>query len=89
MESESTYKVQQSRVYGKGYSYNLNNKIDAQQLCNTLNTLEQTIQLHQNLDQQFDNITRQVIQLKLTINTLREEINHLGDTINEINSNNR
>ena len=73
-------------VKGNKHSFTINNKHDAEKLCNTLNTLEQTIQLHQNLDKQYDQITRQVIQLKLTINTLKEEINHLGDTINEINN---
>jgi len=80
------WKIQGSRVYGQGYSYNLNNKVDATKLYETLNHYEEISRLNKNIDKQFDNITRQVIQLKLTINTLREEINHLGDTINEINN---
>ena len=40
------YKVKVSRVYGNGYSYNLTNQHDAERLCQTLNELENTVQLH-------------------------------------------
>ena len=84
-----TYTVQNTLVKGNGYSYNLNRKIDAERLCHTLNQYEKTITLQQNLEEQFDNITKQIIQLKLSVNTLKDEINTLGDTRNDINSNNR
>ena len=81
MESESTYKIQGSRVYGNGLSINCTNKITAQQLQNTLNTYEKTHRLHTNLDTQFDNITKQLIQIKLSIGTLQEEVQRLEKEI--------
>ena len=41
--SESTYKCQQSRVYGNGKSFNCNNIVTAKELCNLLNTYEQNV----------------------------------------------
>ena len=81
MESESTYRVQGSRVYGNGYSYNLNNKVDATKLCETLNHYEEISRLNKNIDKQYDKITKQIIQLKLSIGTLTEEINTLQEEI--------
>ena len=76
------WKVQGSRVYKQGeHSYNLNNKHDATKLCETLNTCETTRTLNQNIEQQYDRITKQIIQLKLSIGTLTEEINTLHETI--------
>lgn len=86
MESESTYKVQNTLVKGKGYSYNLNSKIDAKRLCNTLNTYEKTLTLHQNLDKQFDQIQKQLIQLNMTLQILNDEIKTLTGDINDLNS---
>ena len=79
--SEQPYRVQGSRVYGQGYSYNLNNKVDAIKLCETLNHYEEISRLNRNIDKQYDKITKQIIQLKLSIGTLTEEINTLHETI--------
>ena len=80
--SESTkWNLQGSRVYGNGRSFNCTNKITAEQLYNTLNTYEQSITLTKNTEQQYDRITKQIIQLKLSIGTLTEEINTLHETI--------
>ena len=85
MESESTFRVQGSRVYGNGYSYNLNNKVDATKLCETLNHYEEISRLNKNIDKQFDKVTRELIQVKMTLNILNEEINQLASDINTLN----
>jgi len=49
-ESESKpYKVQGSRVYGCGWSYNLTNRTDAVHLCQTLNNYEIRLTENQNI----------------------------------------
>ena len=78
------WKIQGSRVYGNGQSYNCTNKITAEQLHNTLNTYEKTVQLNKNIEQQFDKLTRQVIQVQMTLKILDDEINNLASDINAI-----
>ena len=72
-----------ARVYskGEGKSYNCTNIATAKQLHETLTTYEKTYQLNRNIEEQYDRITKQIIQLKLTIGTLTEEINTLHETI--------
>lgn len=41
--SESTYKTQQSRVYGNGRSFNCTNIVTAKELCSLLNTYEANV----------------------------------------------
>ena len=89
MESETTYKVNNSRVYGAGWSYNLTNQKDAIKLCETLNHYETTVNLQSNIDKQFDKITKELIQVKMTLNILNEEVNQLSGDINDLNRNNR
>ena len=74
---------QGSRVYsnGEGQSYNCVNIATAKTLQNTLNTYEKTYQLNRNIEEQYDRITKQIIQLKLSIGTLTEEINQLHEVI--------
>ena len=79
--SESTYKCQGSRVFGQGYSYNLTNKIDAERLCSTLNNYEQNLQLEQNISKQYDKITKEIIQIQLTLGILNDDINKIKETI--------
>ena len=78
------WKIQGSRVYGNGQSYNCTNKITAEQLHNTLTTYEKTVQLNKNIEQQFDKLTRQVIQVQMTLKILDDEINNLASDINAI-----
>ena len=73
--------IKGSRVYGQNYSYNLNNKVDATKLYETLNHYEEISRLNKNIEQQYDKITKQIIQLKLSIGTLTEEINTLQEEI--------
>lgn len=85
----STWKIQGSRVYGNGNSYNCTNKVTAESLLNTLNTYEKTSILNKNIEKQFDKITKELIQVKMTLNILNDEINKLTSDINDLNRNNR
>ena len=78
------WKIQGSRVYGNGQSYNCTNRVTAEQLHNTLTTYEKTVQLNKNIEQQFDKLTRQVIQVQMTLKILDDEINNLTSDINAI-----
>ena len=89
MESESIYRVQGSRVYGNGYSYNLNNKVDATKLCETLNHYEEISRLNRNIDKQFDKITKELIQVKMGLSILTEDINKLAGDIHDLKTDNR
>ena len=73
--------IKQTTVKGHGYSYQLNNKKDAQKLCQTLNQYEKTTTLNHNIEQQYHKITKQLIQLKLTTQILNEEIHNLEEQI--------
>ena len=78
------WKIQGSRVYGNGQSYNCTNRVTAEQLHNTLTTYEKTTELNKNIEQQFDKLTRQVIQVQMTLKILDDEINNLTSDINAI-----
>ena len=67
-------------------SYNMTSKIDAENLYNTLNTYHKTHTLNKNIEEQYDNITKQIIQLKLSISILTEEVQTLEASINAINN---
>ena len=77
--NQPKWNINNSRVYGDGKSFNCTNKITAEQLYNTLNTYENTIQLNTNIEKQFDNITKQIIQVKLSIGLLQEDITRLKE----------
>ena len=72
-----------ARVYskGEGKSYNCTNIATAKTLHETLTNYEKTYNLNRNIEEQYDRITKQIIQLKLSIGTLTEEINTLHETI--------
>lgn len=83
------YQVQGSRVYGQGESYNVTNRVTAEQLANTLNQYEKTVRLNNNIDQQYDRIQKQLIQVNMTLNILNTEIKTLTSGINELNNKDR
>ena len=85
----SKWKIQGSRVYGNGQSYNCTNKITAEQLHNTLTTYEKTVQLNKNIEEQFDKITKQIIQVNMTLQILNEEVKTLTGELNGVKPNNR
>jgi len=89
MESETIYQVQGSRVYGNGYSYNLNNRVDATKLCETLNHYEEISRLNKNIDKQFDKVTRELIQVKMSLSILTDDINKLAGDIHDLKGDNR
>ena len=79
--SESTYTINGTRVKGEGWSYNLTNQKDAIKLCETLNHYQKTHQLNTQIEKQYDTITKQLIQIKLSIGTLTEEVQRLEKEI--------
>ena len=76
-----TYQTKGSRVYGNGSSYNCTNNVTAIELCNKLNTLTDTIELYENTTDQFDKITRQIIQIQMTLQILESEIQNLSEMV--------
>ena len=80
------WQIQGSRVYskGEGKSYNCTNKITANDLYNTLTTYETTHTLNKNIEQQYDRITKQIIQIQLSLGILTEEIQKLKTTMEAI-----
>ena len=85
----SKWKIQGSRVYGNGQSYNCTNKITAEQLHNTLTTYEKTTELNKNIEEQFDKITKQIIQVNTTLQILNDEVKRLTGELNGVKPNNR
>ena len=81
MSNGPTYKTDGSRVYGDGHSFNCTNIATAKELQGILNEYEAYKKLNNNIQQQYDNITRQIIQIKLSIGTLTEEIHTLEEQI--------
>ena len=83
--SESTNKwgITGSRVYsnGEGKSYNCTNKITAQDLYHTLTEYEKTVQLTESTDTKLDNITKQVIQIQMTLNILQHDLDKLKEAL--------
>lgn len=73
------YKIEGSRVYGQGQSYNCTNKITAEQLCQTLNQYYNT----QEVIQQYDKINKQLIQINLTLGILTEELHTLNKMVKQ------
>ena len=67
-------------------SYNMTSRIDAENLYNTLTTYHKTQTLNQNIEKQYDQITKQIIQLKLSIKILTEEVQTLEASINALNN---
>ena len=75
-----------TRVYsqGTGHSYNCINIATAKTLHQTLTTYETTHTLNKNIEQQYDKITKQIIQIQLSLGILTEEIQKLKTTMEAI-----
>ena len=67
-------------------SYNMTSRIYAENLYNTLTTYHKTQTLNKNIEKQYDQITKQIIQLKLSISILTEEVQTLEASINALNN---
>lgn len=83
-ESSKEWKIQGSRVYGKGHSYNCHNRVTAEQLYNTLTQYEKDYQTYKGINKQYDHITKQIIQLQLSVKILEHEINTLQEVVQSI-----
>ena len=81
--SEQPYKVQGSRVYGEGQSYNCINIVTAEQLCSTLNKYYSTKELINNTSTQYDKLNKQLIQINMTLKVLEDEINTLSELVKQ------
>lgn len=79
------WQIQGSRVYsnGEGKSYNCHNRITATELYNTLTTYEQVKQQVHETEQRFDQITKQLIQIQMSIRILDQEITNLKQLVTE------
>ena len=75
------YKIQGSRVYGKGASYNCTNIVTAKDLCNTLNGYEHNINLEKNITQQYGKLNKQIIALQMDLSNIQDTVNQLKETI--------
>ena len=82
--NQPKWNIQGSRVYGDGQSFNCTNRITAEQLHNTLCNYEKDFKLTQNTTEQFDKITKQVIQIQLTLGILDEDIKKLKGVIENV-----
>ena len=77
------WRIQGSRVYGDGKSYNCHNKVTAQDLHHTLTQYEQVKQSIRETEQKFDNITRKLIQIQMSLKILDQEIQTLKELVTE------
>ena len=77
------WKIQGSRVYGNGQSYNCPNKVTAQQLHNTLTTYHRTYTLNKDIENKYDQITKQLIQIEMSMKILESEIKTLTKLVKE------
>lgn len=75
------WKIQGSRVYGQGKSYNCTNKITAKDLHHTLTTYEQTIQTNHTTDKKLDEIEKQVIALQMDLSNVQDTVNKIKEAL--------
>ena len=76
-EGRMKYITKNTRVQGNGYSYNLNNKIDATKLCETLNGYETKIEQLQeliNIENQLKIITMDLSIIKHDLDTIKQKL---------------
>lgn len=78
------YTTKNTLVKGQGYSYNLNNKHDANKLCEKLNNyettitnLKKTIQTENNLDK----LHQQVIALQMDLKVVQEDLDKIKELL--------
>ena len=77
------YRVQGSRVYGEGQSYNCVNIVTAEQLCSTLNKYYSTKEIINQTSTQYDKLNKQLIQINMTLKVLEDEINTLSELVKQ------
>lgn len=74
---KNSYSVNNTVVKGNGYSYNLNNKVDALHLCNKLNEYETTCKYNQD----YEKLKQQIIALQMDIQTMQATLNKIKELI--------
>ena len=75
------WKIQGSRVYGQGKSYNCTNKITATELYNTLTQYEQTIQTNNTTENKLDNIEKHIIALQMDLSNVQDTVNKIKEAL--------
>ena len=60
-------------------AYNLNNKHDAIQLCETLNTAYKTLDTYKDIDAKYDKMTKTLIQIQMSLKIVEDEVNSLSE----------
>ena len=74
------YAIKNTRVQGNGYSYNLNNKIDATKLCETLNNYEARIEnLHELID-----IEKQLKIITMDMAIIKHDLDNIKNRLEQI-----
>ena len=71
------YTVQKRSIYYNVGRYRLDNKADAEHLCQTLNQLTETQNNSTDTDKKLDHIQKKVIQLQMSVAIIAEELEAL------------
>lgn len=87
--NQPKWNIKNTRVYGDGKSFNCTNKITAETLYCTLTDYEKQINYTETTTTQFDHIQKQLIQIEMTLNILKHEIDTLHEAINNASTNKR
>ena len=71
------YEVNKRGIYYSVGRYRLDNRQDAQHLCDTLNTLTEATTNSADTDKKLDHIQKKVIQLQMSISIIADELEQL------------
>ena len=72
-----TYEVKKKNIYFTVGRYRLDNKQDAEHLCQTLNKLTEATNTNTDTDKKLDTIQKKIIQLQMTASIMSEELDQL------------
>jgi len=82
MDNETTpYRIQGSRVYGNGQSFNCTNKVTAQDLCNTLNQYQKCTTEYEAIEKKLDRIQKTIISLQMSTSIMSNELQKLHEEV--------
>ena len=71
------YEVKKKNIYFTVGRYRLDNRQDAEHLCQTLNKLTEATQTNTDTDKKLDKIQKKIIQLQMTASIMSEELDQL------------
>ena len=71
------YEVKKKNIYFTVGRYRLDNRQDAEHLCQTLNKLTEATQTNTDTDKKLDKIQKKIIQLQLSAGIMVEELDQL------------